>query len=437
MKGQNRWRRIRVLVFPALALAAVVVLYVTAPPPTVLLVRVVEAGSGTPLVGARVLVQQPGQPSMPAALTDETGIARFMHPRPDPAYSIQAQQVDHLLARQGGVAVPESQETTVTLQLEPQPGGRLFVGLEPSRLAEIDTASLLVVQTLVLRVAPEAQVRHVRLHPDESLVYVVAGARLLILGRSGGVRAEVDTGGTVDSLDVTANGAYLLLTGTAAGGASIVAQRQAWTLDAHTGAMVEDTRISQARAVAGLGLAWQPDGTDVDALRLASPVVAGMPVRGQTVVGLSRIPTAANRLRSRAILSPDGLYLYTWQPGWVSVDTGRISDVLLLLSTEDGASVYQEISQGVSALALSPAGDELYALNAKLGTMTIVSLSGSRPQTTVPVGKDPQAITVSADGRWAYVADGKGQAIVVVDLPSATMWHTISLLGEPLSLAVR
>lgn len=26
---------------------------------------------------------------------------------------------------------------------------------------------------------------------------------------------------------------------------------------------------------------------------------------------------------------------------------------------------------------------------------------------------------------------------VVVDLPSATIWHTISLLGEPLSLAVR
>lgn len=181
----------------------------------------------------------------------------------------------------------------------------------------------------------------------------------------------------------------------------------------------------------------QPGGTDVDALRLASPVVRDMPVRGQTAVGLSQVSTAANRSSARVILSPDGSYLYTWQPGWVSVDTGRMSDVLLLVFTEDGSSVRQEMPQGVSALVLSPTGDELYALNAKLGMLTIISLTGSRPQTVVPVGKEPQAVTVSADGRWAYVADGEGQATVVVELPSATVWHTISLSSEPLSLAVR
>jgi DNA-binding beta-propeller fold protein YncE len=438
MDGQSRGRRIRFLGFVALVLAAVIVLYVTAPPPTVLLVRVVDAGSGAPLVGAQVRVQQPGQSPMPGAATDESGIARFMHPRPDPGYSVQAQQIDYLLARQTGIAVPESQDTEVTLQLEPQPGGRLFIGREQGRLTEVDTASLLVVQTLVLRVAPEALVRHVRIHPKDDLVYVVAGARLLILSANGALLAEADTGGTVDSLDVSADGAHLLLTGTATGDASaIVAQRQAWTFDAHSGALVEDALLSRAKAMAGQRLAWQPDGTDIDALRLASPLVRDIPAHGQIVIGLSRVPTAANRPPARFILSPDEIYLYTWQPGWVSVDTGRLSDALLLISTEDGASVHQEMSQGVSGLALSPAGDELYALNARLGTMTIISLTGGRPQTVVPVGKEPLAITVSADGRWAYVADGEGQAVIVVDLPSAAVWHTIPLLGEPQSLAVR
>lgn len=437
MNRQSR-RQILFLGFVALILAAVVLLYVTAPAPTVLVVRVLDDRSGAPLGGAQVQVQQPGQPSMPAALTDKTGAARFMHPQPDLGYSIRAQKIDYALATQAGVAVPEGQETEATVQLNPQPGGRLFVGLERGRLAVIDTASLLVVQTLVLHTAPEAQVRHVRIHPDGSLVYVIAGARLLILSSHGALLAEVDTGGTVDSLDVSADGAYLLLTGTAAGDASaIVAPRQAWTLDARSGALAEDSPLSRAQVAAGRDLAWQPDGTDVDALCLASPVVADMPARGQAVIGVSRIPTAANRQRAKVILSPDGLSLYTWQPGWVSADTGRLSDVLLLISTQDGTGVYQEMSQGISALALSPAGDELYALNAKLGAMVIVSLSDSQPQRVVPVGKEPMAITVSADGHWAYVGDGQGQAIVVVDLPSATVWHTIPLLGEPLSLAVR
>ncbi|MEJ2210780.1 MAG: carboxypeptidase regulatory-like domain-containing protein [Anaerolineae bacterium] len=437
MEGRNRRRRIWVLGFVALILAAVVVLYLTAPPPTVLLVRALDAGTGAPLVGAQVQIQQPGQSPLPAVFTDESGTARFMHPPPDPGYRVQVQKVDYLLARQTGVPVPESQETEVTVQLESQPGGRLFVGLGHGRLTEIDTASLRVVQTLVLGAAPEAPVRYVRIHPKENLVYVVAGARLLILSANGALLAEADTGGTVDSLDVSADGAYLLLTGTSAEDASaIVAQRQAWTFDAHSGHLVEEAWLSRAEAMAGQGLFWQPDGTDVDALRLASPVVRDMPVRGQTTVGLSRMPTAANRSPARAILSPEGAYLYTWQPGWVSVDTGRLSDALLLIDTVDAASVYQEMSPGVSGLALSPAGDELYALNAKLGTMTFISLTGSRPQMVVPVGKEPQAITISADGQWAYVADGEGQAVIVVDLPSATIRHIIPLLGEPLSLAV-
>lgn len=448
MGRRDRRRQILFLGFVALVLVAAVVLYVTAPPPTILVVRVFDADSGAPLAGARVEVQQPGQEPMPAADTDETGAARFAHPRPDPNYSIQVQKPDYALALQEGVSVAESQETEVSVQIVPQPGGRLFVGLAQTRLAEIDTASLLVLRTIVLPAAPNAPVRHLCLHPDEDLLYAMAGARALVLRTSGTVLAEFDTGGTVDSLDVSRDGKHLLLTGTAQGDASaIIAQRHLWILDARSGALVEDTLLSGSDWAAGEGIVWRPDGTDADLLYRTSPAVTNMPLEGQMMLGLGQAPTPATRHPNKVILSQDEKFLYTWRQGWLPADTWRqgeytpeteqLSDVLLLISTEDGSSIYQEMPAGVSALALSPAGDELYALNAKLGTLTIISLTGSRPQTVVPVGKEPQVLTVSADGRWAYVGDGQEQAIVVVDLSSATVWFTIPLRREPLSLAVR
>ncbi len=438
MGRRERRRQILFLGFVALVLIGFAVLYFTAPPPTILRVHVLDGDSGAPLAEAWVEVQQPGQPPMPGTNTDETGTAQFAHPRPDPSYSVRVQKADYAFALQTGVSVPESQETEVSVRLVPQPGGRLFVGLERARLVEIDTASLLVVRTIVLPAAPEAPVRHLRLHPHENLLYAVAGARVLLMSAVGAVFAELDLDGTVDSLDVSGDGAFLLLTGTAQADASaIVSQRHVWTLDAHSGALVDDSLLSRSELAAGEGLSWQPDGTDADILRLVSPGVRSMPIRGQMMLSLGQVSTAATRHPNRVILSQDEEYLYSWRQGFYSPDTEQLSDVLLLISTEDGTTVYQEMPAGISALALAPGEKQLYALNAELGTLTIISLAGSRPQTVLPVGREPQALAISADGRWAYVADGQGQAIVVVDLPSATIWYTIPLLGEPLSLAVR
>jgi uncharacterized protein YceK len=435
---RDRRRQTILLGFAALVLIAAVALYVTAPPPTMLVIRVFDADTGAPLAGARVEAQQPGQLPMPAANTDETGMARLAHPRPDPGYAIRVQKPDYALGRKENVSVPESQETEVTVELVPQPGGRLFVGLAQARLAEIDTASLLVLRTVILPAAPDAPVRHLSLHPDEELLYAVAGAQAFVLRANGAVLAEFDTGGTVDSLDVSRDGEYLFLTGSAQGGASaLIARRHLWILDARSGALVEDGLLLRGDWVASGGVVWRPDGSDADLLRLTSPVVEDLPAPGRRTLALSEVPTGATHNPTKVILSPDEETLYTWRQGFFSHDHGGFSDVLVLIATEDGSTVYEEMPPGISALALSPLGDELYALSAELGTLTIISLTGSRPQTVVPVGKEPQILTVSADGRWAYIGDGQEQAIVVVDLPSAAVWFTILLPREPLSLAGR
>jgi len=79
----------------------------------------------------------------------------------------------------------------------------------------------------------------------------------------------------------------------------------------------------------------------------------------------------------------------------------------------------------------------VYVLNDYPGTLSIVDPSGQAPHTIIAVGKKPRALTISADGKWAYVANRESRTISVVYLPSARVVHAIPLEGEPISLDLR
>jgi len=97
----------------------------------------------------------------------------------------------------------------------------------------------------------------------------------------------------------------------------------------------------------------------------------------------------------------------------------------------------QPLASGTRALAASPTKQEVYVLNDYLGTLSIVDPSGQAPTTIIAVGKGPRALTISADGKWAYVANRVSHTISAVYLPSARVVHTIPLEGEPISLGLR
>jgi len=80
---------------------------------------------------------------------------------------------------------------------------------------------------------------------------------------------------------------------------------------------------------------------------------------------------------------------------------------------------------------------ELLVLNSSLGTLTIIDLTGEKAQALVPVGKQPEQLTVNLDGSRAYVADVEGDSILVVDLDSASVNYVLPVPGEPLSLATQ
>jgi DNA-binding beta-propeller fold protein YncE len=63
-----------------------------------------------------------------------------------------------------------------------------------------------------------------------------------------------------------------------------------------------------------------------------------------------------------------------------------------------------------SAVALSPDGDTLYAVNSGANSIAVIPLSGHkslRVNGLIPTAYEPHDVTFSADGRWMYIVSGK------------------------------
>jgi DNA-binding beta-propeller fold protein YncE len=436
MKRRRRGERILLLVIVGLTTAALVVLYLTAPPPTVLAVRVIDAETGAPLAGAQVGAGPRNGLPLPVLLTDNVGIARFENAPPDPAYSIQVQKVGYDLASGQNIAVAEGRDTEIGVPLTPHAGGRLFVGLDRARVAQIDTSSLLTMQTIVLPGAPEAPVRHLRVHPGGDFLYAVAGAQGYILdGETGALLGRLEIDGTIESLDLSADGQYLLVSNVRDDYASgILSPVHLLTLDARTGELVADTLLADASPATEV--AWWPAGTNLEVLAAGSRAVRALAARSWGPLSLERVPVRSTLSHNGAVLSADEQYLFTWFTGYAP-EKGEMVDMLAMICTGDGTMMHEEFPAGITALAASPTNQELYVLNGRMGTLTILDLSGARPQTLISVGKNPEALSLSRDGTWAYVANRESQTISSVHLPSSSVVLTVPLPGEPLSLAVR
>lgn len=445
-KEKDRQRKPWVLLLAAagLMLLALILLYVTAPAPTVLLVRVIDAETGNPLAGAAVQVQATGEQALPAAMTDESGVARFYELPPNPSYRLRVQQIGYDLTYKPQVEVPEGRETTVTVSLSPHVTERLFVGLNKAQVAVIDTASLLVMHLLVLPAPPQAPVRHLLTHPDRELLYAVAGDRGYILDiPSGQLLARMDVEGTIESLDLSADGRHLVITslpeGYATGMPGLV---HLLILDAQTGERLDDQPLSSAALREQL--LWRPDGTDIYLLWAANRSVWRFDEMIAGMLGVYNIPTGPRRSRGTGILSGDGRYLYLFDPyAYVAVSSksamfpqGHEYSLLMTIQTDLGIVFSREVPP-ISALAASPTKREIYALNGALSTLYILDPMGTEPPTLLAVGAGPVALTVNADGRWLYVANLTSQTISVIHLPSAAVVETIQLPAGPLSLALQ
>jgi len=75
-------------------------------------------------------------------------------------------------------------------------------------------------------------------------------------------------------------------------------------------------------------------------------------------------------------------------------------------------------------------GKRLFVANEDSGTLTVVGIASGAIETTVRVGKEPEGVRVTPDGRWIVVTSESGNAIYVIDAHTLKMGIEASLGGH-------
>jgi DNA-binding beta-propeller fold protein YncE len=210
-------------------------------------------------------------------------------------------------------------------------------------------------------------------------------------------------------------------------------------------------------AVGDDGLVWAASGDP--------PVVFGFDI----VRGVVRHRHALQRAGSWMLdtRGPDGALTIA------NLEGGAVT----LLEPATGRTTVFDVSNGEIDAAVSPDGREIWSVNYRTGDLTVLDsrsghvlrkqYSGLQPSrvvftrdgrlalvvhsgeatvvaydvatkeriASVSVGEDPKVIDLSNDGRRAYITHPAG-ALTLIDLPTMSVLHTVSVAGSPDGVAV-
>jgi hypothetical protein len=329
----------------AVALLALILLLVTAPDPTILRVRVSDAVTGEPLYGALVHVQSRGAQPLPVATTDEDGEARFRNAPPASTYVVRVQQVDYELVIRPQVTVPEGKRTVLDVALTPRAGGRLYVGLDGTRLTEVDTSSLLPVATERLPNWKQGAVSHLRVHAGEEMLYTVTSAEIepdasprsprpsvahdeidVLYRESKAIVGRLEVEGVVQDLQLSADGRRLLALTAPSGQPATLDQARLLYLDALSGHLLTSTLLA-----------------DLDLASAGSyflPLPEGLTPEARSVLSDALFPEA----EAQMVLMPDGSSMYVLQsnePRVWQLDGGasRVLDSITIQARPQGGAL--------------------------------------------------------------------------------------------------
>jgi DNA-binding beta-propeller fold protein YncE len=93
-----------------------------------------------------------------------------------------------------------------------------------------------------------------------------------------------------------------------------------------------------------------------------------------------------------------------------------------------------------SDLKLTPDGSSLLVLSygdgVHSGELTSLNTTTSKRSTAINVGAAPSDLTLSPDGSYAFIADNRSNAVVVIDIPNWKVKGVLLLPCEPTALAV-
>jgi YVTN family beta-propeller protein len=436
MKAPSRRLWLFPLAAAGLILSAWLLLHIIVPSPTVLVVSAVDAETEAPLAGASVQVQAQSAQPLPIATTDVSGVVRFENIPPDPAYSIRVQKVDYDLAVEFETMVQERQETYVTVSLTSHAGGRLFAGLDTNSITEIDTASLLIVQTVHVPGRDGSGVSCLLAHPTEDLLYAIVGVGGYILdSQSGAQLASLEIKnpdqipGWVERFGLSKDGQRLFAVSTWNRGSLTI-------LDSHTGQLLMDTILIKDNASQVGMLAHKSGSVRMFVIQNTSE---GLSVKDLEAFAERELDDLTILFGFGTTLSLDEACEYYWRGPMYYGQADRLSEELRIrkIDVRPTREFTHTLPAGTSTLAISPNTGEVCVLNSTLGTLTILDATGQEMRAVVPVGKQPETLVIGNDGLRAYIGNRKSKTISVIDLLSAHVVHTIPLPGGPISLVLK
>jgi DNA-binding beta-propeller fold protein YncE len=87
-------------------------------------------------------------------------------------------------------------------------------------------------------------------------------------------------------------------------------------------------------------------------------------------------------------------------------------------------------------LALTARGDRVYTANIPEGTVSALATFGADSARAIPVGRQPEGIAVTPDGRELWVGSNRDSTVMVVDVARGVATDTLRGFGMPYRIAV-
>jgi YVTN family beta-propeller protein len=118
--------------------------------------------------------------------------------------------------------------------------------------------------------------------------------------------------------------------------------------------------------------------------------------------------------------------------GFVSAENGGT----VVLVDADADSVVSTIAVGdrttkPTGLALSPDGQRLYVANGRSNEVVVIDVATRAARGAVRTGERPWGIALTDDGRYLYTADGRSGSVSVIDTVAGKVVATIAVGGRP------
>ena len=299
-------------------------------------------------------------------------------------------------------------------------------------LSAVDTARNLLIGTVVL--PPGSHPHGVAIGPNGRLIYVASlgpigsglGGRVLVINAqqlldptTDAITASIQVDDAPEHIVVAHDGRHAYVTNSISDTVSVI--------DTQTNAVTATVRVGTGP----LGIALTPD----DAFAFVTIPGAGdieIIDSGSNKVVSSIIPTGGEP--QDVAISADGLLGYAANGDAATLSIIRVKRRTVLSTIPLGGNSARGVAllpDGSVALVTNYDGP----LNAG-GNVAVVGTKKRIVTATIPVGTQPEGIVVSADGKFAYVANGGSNTVSVIDTGTNRVTATIAVGLNPYGIAL-